>query len=294
MNTPTPDTRTHPPRHIVRRSVILSVWVVVLGGIPLVAEAVTDSRTGPPSVTPFLATADARPPIPDLGAELEFPAAARTVEPALDVASQLETAAPTEPEAQLDAALDVAAPTAQPVPDVAIVPVLESAPDVEASIQEAILAVLTDSYDWDERGPRVEALQRIVSVEADGWYAHLTLRAHRAALQALELPTDNLPQAPVRVARSSSGRSGPSASQWAALRRCESSGNYSITNRSGKYRGAYQFDRPTWDSVASRHAPHLVGVDPAAAAPADQDAMAHALYRERGAQPWPQCGRHLR
>jgi hypothetical protein len=86
---------------------------------------------------------------------------------------------------------------------------------------------------------------------------------------------------------------GPSAEQWAAMRECESGGDYSITNPSGKYRGAYQFDRRTWNSVAERHAPHLVGVDPAAASPADQDAMAFALYSERGARPWPHCGRHL-
>jgi hypothetical protein len=86
---------------------------------------------------------------------------------------------------------------------------------------------------------------------------------------------------------------GPSADQWAALRDCESGGDYSITNPSGKYRGAYQFDRSTWNSVAERYSPVLVGVDPAAASPADQDAMALALFTERGARPWPHCGRHL-
>jgi hypothetical protein len=87
---------------------------------------------------------------------------------------------------------------------------------------------------------------------------------------------------------------GPDPSQWAALRDCESGGDYTITNPSGKYRGAYQFDRSTWNSVAGRHDPSLVGVDPSAASPADQDAMALALYIERGDQPWPHCGRHLR
>jgi hypothetical protein len=87
--------------------------------------------------------------------------------------------------------------------------------------------------------------------------------------------------------------SGPSVGQWAALRQCESGGDYSITSRSGKYRGAYQFDRSTWNSVAERHAPALVGVDPAHASSADQDALALALYSERGARPWPHCGRHL-
>jgi len=98
-------------------------------------------------------------------------------------------------------------------------------------------------------------------------------------------PTDTVP-APVLPP-------GPSPSQWEALRQCESNGNYAITSPSGKYRGAYQFDRSTWNSVAERYAPDLVGVDPAAASPADQDGMAFALYTERGASPWPRCGRHL-
>jgi hypothetical protein len=106
-----------------------------------------------------------------------------------------------------------------------------------------------------------------------------------AAPVPVDTPTD-IPAPPVVLP-------GPSASQWEALRQCESNGNYAITNPSGKYRGAYQFDRPTWNSVAERYAPHLVGVDPAAASPADQDGMAYALWTERGAQPWPHCGRHL-
>jgi len=105
---------------------------------------------------------------------------------------------------------------------------------------------------------------------------------------ALELAAPPIDALPVPVLPP-----GPPASQWAALRECESGGDYSITNPSGKYRGAYQFDRSTWNSVAERHAPALVGVDPAAASPADQDAMAYALYVERGARPWPHCGRHL-
>ena len=84
-----------------------------------------------------------------------------------------------------------------------------------------------------------------------------------------------------------------SDAQLARLRQCESGGNYSITNPSGRYRGAYQFDRPTWDGVAARHYPHLRGVDPARAAPHQQDAMARALWSERGRQPWPHCGRRV-
>jgi resuscitation-promoting factor RpfA len=70
-------------------------------------------------------------------------------------------------------------------------------------------------------------------------------------------------------------------------RNIESGGNYAAVNPSGKYRGAYQFSRSTWDATA-RHAgwTWLVGVDPAAAAPWDQDAMALHLYQWQGASPW--------
>jgi len=83
---------------------------------------------------------------------------------------------------------------------------------------------------------------------------------------------------------------GPSDAALAELRRCESSGDYGAVSWGGTYRGAYQFDQRTWDSVASRWLPRLVGTDPASAAPADQDRLARALYDERGWNPWPTCG----
>lgn len=73
---------------------------------------------------------------------------------------------------------------------------------------------------------------------------------------------------------------------WAALRRCESGGNYKAVSRSGKYRGAYQFDRRTWAAYGPPG-------DPAAASPAEQDRRAAALYRARGWRPWPHCGKKL-
>ena len=80
---------------------------------------------------------------------------------------------------------------------------------------------------------------------------------------------------------------------WAKLRNCESGGNYSVVSSSGRYRGAYQFNQGTWDSVAATVMPEYVGVDPAQAPPAVQDAMAKALYEQRGSRPWPHCGRFL-
>lgn len=79
----------------------------------------------------------------------------------------------------------------------------------------------------------------------------------------------------------------------ARLRQCESGGDYTALSPGGAYRGAYQFARTTWNSVASRHYPKYVGVDPAAAAPKVQDSMARALYLEMGRSPWPVCGRYI-
>lgn len=81
----------------------------------------------------------------------------------------------------------------------------------------------------------------------------------------------------------------PSDAVLAALRMCESTNRYDVNTGNG-YWGAYQFDLSTWNGVASRYAPHLVGVKPHLAAPADQDAMARWLWQERGPQPWPVCG----
>jgi hypothetical protein len=64
-------------------------------------------------------------------------------------------------------------------------------------------------------------------------------------------------------------------------------GGYQAVSPGGMYRGAYQFDRGTWNSasqIAGR--PDLVGADPATVAPADQDLVAMALFHVRGHSPW--------
>ena len=74
--------------------------------------------------------------------------------------------------------------------------------------------------------------------------------------------------------------------KWEALRFCESTHNYQAISPSGLYRGAYQFDFPTWETVGGSG-------DPALAPPEEQDARARELYARRGPQPWPVCGRYL-
>ncbi len=83
----------------------------------------------------------------------------------------------------------------------------------------------------------------------------------------------------------------PSDATLARLRECESNGDYTVVSRSGTYRGAYQFSRRTWNNVAKSVLPGFHGVDPAAAPPHVQDAMARALWTMTGPRSWPVCGR---
>jgi hypothetical protein len=115
------------------------------------------------------------------------------------------------------------------------------------------------------------------------------LRGADAKLRAEAALRTTTTQAPTLTTRppSSGGGGGSgnaSSAGWAKLRQCEASGNYRATN--GIYRGAYQFDQRTWNGIGGTG-------DPAAASPAEQDYRAQILYNQRGAQPWPVCGKNL-
>ena len=45
--------------------------------------------------------------------------------------------------------------------------------------------------------------------------------------------------------------------------------------------------------MAGRYYPWLSGKGPHKASAVEQDAMARALWDERGAQPWPVCGQRV-
>lgn len=84
-------------------------------------------------------------------------------------------------------------------------------------------------------------------------------------------------QAP-RVSRSAAGGGTcDRPSTCPQLRQCENGGSYGV-GTSSRYSGAYQFDDPSMRG----------------ATPEQQDARADQMYAERGAQPWPVCGRYLR
>jgi hypothetical protein len=82
---------------------------------------------------------------------------------------------------------------------------------------------------------------------------------------------------------------------WAALRNCESGGNYAI-NTGNSFYGAYQFTIGTWNAVADIIDPTWVGTRPDLATAAVQDQMAYALRHTiawGGWQHWPVCGRFI-
>ncbi|TCO30373.1 LysM domain-containing protein [Kribbella steppae] len=73
---------------------------------------------------------------------------------------------------------------------------------------------------------------------------------------------------------------------WRKVAQCESGGNPRAVNPAGYY-GLFQFDLQTWRSVGGSG-------NPAKASAAEQLMRAKKLYSQRGAQPWPVCGRFLR
>ncbi|MFB7356785.1 ubiquitin-like domain-containing protein [Streptomyces gardneri] len=79
---------------------------------------------------------------------------------------------------------------------------------------------------------------------------------------------------------------GADSLDWGALAACESGGRPNAVDPSGTYGGLYQFDPGTWRSLGGS------GVAQNAPA-AEQTFRAKKLYVQRGASPWPHCGRRL-
>ena len=76
---------------------------------------------------------------------------------------------------------------------------------------------------------------------------------------------------------------GVSMTTLESIASCESGGNPTAVSSDGSYRGKYQFDHGTWESVGGHG-------DPAAAPEDEQDYRAALLYSRSGSSPWPICG----
>jgi hypothetical protein len=142
-------------------------------------------------------------------------------------------------------------------------------------------------------GATVKALQRALGVHADGVYGPQTRRAVRRFQRAHGLTVDGIAGEATLAALGVTARnaeeagalpSGRAGRVLARIARCESGGDPRAVSADGRYRGKYQFSRATWRALGGTG-------DPAKAAEATQDRMAHALYRQRGTAPWPVCGR---
>src|SRR5664280_1946065 len=74
------------------------------------------------------------------------------------------------------------------------------------------------------------------------------------------------------------------ATGWDAVAQCESGGNAKYND--GQFYGLYNFDQGTWNATGRSGT-----ADQSSAA--EQLAAAQELYAQRGAAPWPVCGKYL-
>jgi len=297
------------------------VTIPIESATPVPAAPPTPSATLPPSPTTLPATPT---PVPTAEPTVEptpepTPTASPTPEPAaveptvaaLELATAEATLAPTstpeptptaEPTAEPTPTAE-ASPTAEPTSTSTPTPVPTEVVEIERSVAyEGSGWVFVDSTSGllvrDEPGGEVvRALDHASEVFATG---QVQIFENRTWMQiespargwvANEFLTETKPE--VAATQPTVASEPPTAQDWAAMRDCESGGRYEVVDPTGLYHGAYQFLPSTWDSVASRSRPDLVGVLPSQAQPDDQDEMALRLYELQGAQPWPTCGRHL-
>ena len=106
----------------------------------------------------------------------------------------------------------------------------------------------------------------------------LSVLRRMVAVPAAPAATTSAAGAPATTATGSTAGTG-----LEAVAACESGGDPTAVDATGTYRGKYQFDQQTWQSVGGTG-------DPAAAPEAEQDARAAALAAQRGSSPWPVCG----
>lgn len=131
------------------------------------------------------------------------------------------------------------------------------------------------------RTDAVKVARWVAAVNERRFYDVITLR--------LELERQ---AAATAARRRSAGTRGSGGDALACIKARESRGQYGAVNTSSGAAGAYQFMPSTWNrTAASAGRPDLVGVNPAAASPADQDAMASHLLAWQGLAPWGgSCG----
>lgn len=134
----------------------------------------------------------------------------------------------------------------------------------------------------------ISAVQTALGIPADGVIGPATRHAVKRFQRAHNLKPDGLlgtktlsalgidPDNPQVAAAAVDPR-------LAQIAQCESEGDPTAVSADGQYRGKYQFDRESWQSVGGKG-------DPAKAPEAEQDRRAARLLAREGTAPWPNCG----
>ena len=106
---------------------------------------------------------------------------------------------------------------------------------------------------------------------------HRVVKAIAADIRADELAAARKEE---REAEERFASLGVSMATLESIASCESGGNPAAVSSDGSYRGKYQFDYGTWESMGGSG-------DPAAAPESEQDYRAALLYASSGSSPWP-------
>ena len=263
------------------------------------ADSTAESNAAPDPATDPTTEPTAEPtlePTPELTAE---PTAEATPEPTAEPTAEPTPESTAEPTAE-----PTPEPTAEPTPEPTVETTTES---TRASVGEVLQIDAAWMYVSSSDGlfVRSEPAGQISAVLTDSSQVHITgnvtqtgdrlwveLDVPESGWVALSFLTTDEPAPPPQVTTSVPGEP-PTVDDWVAFRDCESGGRYDVVDPSGLYHGAYQFLPSTWDGLARRFWPELVGLLPSQASPPDQDKMAAKLFELEGARPWPTCGRHL-
>lgn len=140
-------------------------------------------------------------------------------------------------------------------------------------------ALAAGGEETDSRGPAIGQAE-IAPLQRPVDRFHRTVKTYAAEIRADE-------EAAVRQREREEEERftdlGVSMATLESIAACESGGDPTAVSSDGSYRGKYQFDYGTWESMGGSG-------DPAAAPEAEQDYRAAMLYAASGSSPWPVCG----
>ncbi|MET0687115.1 MAG: transglycosylase family protein [Solirubrobacteraceae bacterium] len=152
-----------------------------------------------------------------------------------------------------------------------------------AAAQAAVPDKLADTYNREYRQAKKAGGEPGRHIVRDDVRTKNGVREARAREVERSIGVLERMQAPAPAPAAATTGGSTAGSGLDAIAACESGGDPGAVSADGTYRGKYQFDQQTWESVGGTG-------DPAAAPEAVQDEMAARLQAQRGSNPWPVCG----